>query len=92
MPRSKRTYNYADGPAAQMRSLKSMFEAPMAKKRRLNTDSDEDSSDDIVAPRETTKIGRSLSHVARALDSMLGQAGLKGLGAWIEKKYHPAEY
>ena len=85
MPASKRRYGYDDGPAAKKHSLKDMFEAPQAKKRKRNASADSSSSDDIYQSKETEKKGTSIYHLARALDKMLLQAGLGGLATWIEE-------
>ena len=97
MPASKKRYGYDDGLAAKMHSLKDMFEAPRAKKRKRNADSDSSSSDDIYQSKETEKKGTSMYHLARALDKMLLQAGLGGLATWIEadppcRMLSPTEY
>ena len=85
MPASKRRYGYDEGLSAQMHSLKDMFEAPRAKKRKRNVASDSSSSDDIYQSKETEKKGTTLYNLARALDNMLLQAGLGGLATWIEE-------
>ena len=85
MPASKRRHGYGEGLSAQMHSLKDMFEAPQAKKRKRNVDSDSTSSDDIYQSKAAEKRGTTMYHLARALDKMLSQAGLGGLATWIEE-------
>ena len=97
MPASKRMYGCDTGVAAKMHSMKDMFEAPQAKKRKRNVSSDSSSSDDIHQSKETEKRGTPLYHLARALDNMLSQAGLGGLATWIEENppcriLSPTEY
>ena len=97
MPASKRRYGYDKGLAAKMHSLKDMFEAPQAKKRKRDVSSDSSSSDDIYEAKATEKKGTTLYHLARALDNMLSQAGLGGLATWIEENppcrmLSPTEY
>ena len=57
MPASKRRHGYDEGLSAQMHSLKDMFEAPQAKKRKRNVASDSSSSADIYQSKEGEKSG-----------------------------------
>ena len=55
MPASKGRYIIDDSVAAKVHSLKDMFEAPPAKKRKTQEDEDSSSAEDISQSKETEK-------------------------------------
>ena len=97
MPASKMSYDYTDEDAAKMQCLKDMFEGPRPSKRKRKADSDSSSSDDICQSKQASKAETTQDHLARALDSMLLNAGVGGLATWREENpscrmLSPTEY
>ena len=87
LPATKRRYPYDNSLACRITSLQDMFEAPKPKRRKKGDDegSDESSSGDIFQSKEGEKRGTTQYHLARALDSMLLNAGVGGLATWREE-------
>ena len=97
MPASKMSYDYSDEDAAKMQCLKDMFEGPRPSKRKRKADSDSSSSDDICQSKQASKAETTQYCRARALDSMLLNAGVGGLATWREENppcrmLSPTEY
>ena len=85
MPASKMRYDYNDEDVANMQCWKEMFGAPRRSKRKRKADSDSSSSDDICQSKQASYAETTQYCRARALDSMLLNAGVGGLATWREE-------